>query len=73
MCRKQNNEDQKNEEYREMCSKIKEQDKTQKHILMNEMEMCDLPDKEFKITVIKMLTEVKKQEQSEISTKKQNK
>ena len=32
---------------------------------MNEMEMCDLPDKEFKITVIKMLTEVKKQEQSE--------
>ena len=27
--------------------------------------MCDLPDKEFKITVIKMLTEVKKQEQSE--------
>ena len=32
---------------------------------MNEMEMCNLPDKEFKITVIKMLTEVKKQEQSE--------
>ena len=32
---------------------------------MNEMEMCDLPDKEFKITVIKMLTEVKKQEQIE--------
>lgn len=32
---------------------------------MNKMEMCDLPDKEFKITVIKMLTEVKKQEQSE--------
>ena len=27
--------------------------------------MCDLPDKEFKITVIKMLTEVKKQEQIE--------
>ena len=27
--------------------------------------MCNLPDKEFKITVIKMLTEVKKQEQSE--------
>ena len=32
---------------------------------MNEMEMCNLPDKKFKITVIKMLTEVKKQEQSE--------
>ena len=64
MCRKQNR-DQKNEEYREMCSKIKEQDELQHHILMNEMEMCDLPDKEFKIIVIKMLTEVKKQEQSE--------
>lgn len=39
-----------------------------------EMEMCDLPDKEFKITVIKMLTEVRESKNKvRISTKKQNK
>lgn len=27
---------------------------------MNEIEVCDLPDGEFKITVIKMLTRVRK-------------
>ena len=44
----------------------KEQDKTPETDL-NEMEIGDLPDKEFKIMVIKMLTEVRKRmhEQSE--------